>query len=89
MVFSGCIGHGLLFTWNCTLILFIRFNYSNGDGLPDDLGVEYGSEFTLMPNSPWNFSFGIAGIYRPRKKSLSINILQYEITNSFCFDSGF
>ena len=43
----------------------------------------------LMPNSPWNFSFGIGGIYRPRKKSLSINILQYENTNSFCFDSGF
>ena len=47
---------------NFTLLPFIRFNYSNGDVLTDDLWVEYGSEFILMPNAPWNFSFGIAGV---------------------------
>ena len=47
---------------NFTLLPFIRLNYSNGDILTDELWVEYGSEFILMPNAPWNFSFGIAGV---------------------------
>ena len=47
---------------NFTLLPFLRFNYSNGDVLTDNLWVEYGSEFIMMPNAPWNFSFGIAGV---------------------------
>ena len=47
---------------NFTVLPFIRLNYSNGDVLTDELWVEYGSEFILMPNAPWNFSFGIAGV---------------------------
>ena len=47
---------------NFTLLPFVRVNYSNGDVLTDELWVEYGSEFILMPNAPWNFSFGIAGV---------------------------
>ena len=44
------------------MLPFIRFNYSNGDVLTDNLWVDYGTEFILMPNAPWNFSFGIAGV---------------------------
>ena len=47
---------------NFTLLPFLRLNYSNGDVLTDELWVEYGSEFIFMPNAPWNFSLGIAGV---------------------------
>jgi len=47
---------------NFTMLPFIRFNYSNGDVLTDSMWVDYGTEFILMPNAPWNFSFGIAGV---------------------------
>ena len=41
---------------NFTMLPFIRFNYSNGDVLTDSMWVDYGTEFILMPNAPWNFS---------------------------------
>lgn len=47
---------------NFTLLPFIRLNFSTGEVLTDELWVEYGSEFVLMPNAPWNFSLGIAGV---------------------------
>lgn len=47
---------------NFTLLPFVRLNYSNGDVLTDTLWVDYGTEFILMPNAPWNFSLGIAGV---------------------------
>ncbi|MBP51706.1 MAG: hypothetical protein CMI27_01020 [Opitutae bacterium] len=47
---------------NFTMLPFIRFNYSNGDVLTDAKWWDYGAEFILMPNAPWNFSFGIAGV---------------------------
>ncbi len=47
---------------NFTLLPFVRLNYSTGDVLTDSLWVDYGTEFILMPNAPWNFSFGIAGV---------------------------
>ena len=47
---------------NFTMLPFIRFNYSNGDVLTDSMWVDYGTEFILMPNAPWNFSLGIAGV---------------------------
>lgn len=47
---------------NFTLLPFVRLNYSNGDVLTDTLWVDYGTEFIFMPNAPWNFSFGIAGV---------------------------
>lgn len=47
---------------NFTMLPFIRFNYSNGDVLTDSMWVDYGTEFIFMPNSPWNFSLGIAGV---------------------------
>jgi len=47
---------------NFTMLPFIRFNYSNGEVLSDNMWVDYGAEFIIMPNAPWNFSFGIAGV---------------------------
>ncbi len=47
---------------NFTFLPFVRFNYSNGDVLTDNHWWDYGTEFILMPNAPWNFSFGIAGV---------------------------
>jgi hypothetical protein len=47
---------------NFTMLPFVRFNYSNGDVLTDNHWWDYGTEFILMPNAPWNFSFGIAGV---------------------------
>ena len=47
---------------NFTLLPFVRLNYSNGDVLTDDTWVDFGTEFILMPNAPWNFSLGIAGV---------------------------
>ena len=47
---------------NFTMLPFIRFNYTNGKVLTDKMWVDYGTEFILMPNSPWNFSLGIAGV---------------------------
>ena len=47
---------------NFTMLPFVRFNYSIGDVLTDYLWWDYGAEFILMPNAPWNFSFGIAGV---------------------------
>ena len=47
---------------NFTMLPFLRYNLSTGDTLTDSDWIEFGSEFILMPNSPWNFSLGIAGI---------------------------
>ncbi len=47
---------------NFTMLPFIRYNLSTGDTLTDSDWLEFGSEFVLMPNAPWNFSLGIAGI---------------------------
>ena len=48
---------------NFTFLPFFRVNYSPTDlVLTDTLWIDYGLEFILMPNSPWNFSFGIAGV---------------------------
>ena len=47
---------------NFTLLPFVRLNHSNGDVLTDSTWVDYGTEFILMPNAPWNFSLGIAGV---------------------------
>jgi hypothetical protein len=47
---------------NFTLLPFVRLNHSTGDVLTDALWVDYGTEFILMPNAPWNFSLGIAGV---------------------------
>ncbi len=47
---------------NFTFLPFVRFNYSNGDVLTDKHWWDYGTEFILMPNAPWNFSLGIAGV---------------------------
>ena len=42
---------------------YFGINYSPTEGaLTDELWVDYGIEFLLMPNSPWNFSFGLAGV---------------------------
>ena len=30
--------------------------------MTDSMWVDYGTEFILMPNAPWNFSLGIAGV---------------------------
>ena len=45
-----------------TMLPFLRFNYSTGDVLTDDLWWDFGNEFIFMPKSPWSFSFGIAGV---------------------------
>ena len=46
-----------------TFLPYLGINYSpNEEALTDDLWVDYGIEFLLMPNSPWNFSFGLAGV---------------------------
>jgi hypothetical protein len=46
-----------------TFLPYFGINYSPTEGaLTDDLWVDYGIEFLLMPNSPWNFSFGLAGV---------------------------
>ena len=47
---------------NFTMLPFLRYNISTGDTLTDSDWLEFGSEFILMPNAPWNFSLGIAGI---------------------------
>ena len=61
-LFKGAIALHYHLHENFTMLPFIRFNYSNGDVLTDNLWVDYGTEFILMPNAPWNFSFGIAGV---------------------------
>ena len=46
-----------------TFLPYFGINYSPTEGaLTDELWVDYGIEFLLMPNSPWNFSFGLAGV---------------------------
>ena len=46
-----------------TFLPYFGINYSpTEEALTDDLWVDYGIEFLLMPNSPWNFSFGLAGV---------------------------
>jgi hypothetical protein len=47
---------------NFTMLPFIRVNYTDGKVLTDKMWVDYGTEFILMPNAPWNFSLGIAGV---------------------------
>lgn len=53
---------------NFTMLPFFRYNYatesggSSKKGVLDQSWMEFGAEFLFMPNRPWNFSFGIAGI---------------------------
>ena len=55
---------------NFTLLPFFRYNYATEGGtnnagnhsVLDQSWMEFGTEFLFMPNSPWNFSLGIAGI---------------------------
>ena len=61
-LFKGAIALHYHLHNNFTMLPFIRFNYSNGDVLTDSMWVDYGTEFILMPNAPWNFSLGIAGV---------------------------
>jgi hypothetical protein len=61
-LFKGSIALHYHLHNNFSLLPFIRFNYSNGDVLTDSMWVDYGTEFILMPNAPWNFSLGIAGV---------------------------
>jgi hypothetical protein len=61
-LFKGAIALHYHLHNNFTMLPFIRFNYSNGDVLTDKMWVDYGTEFILMPNAPWNFSLGIAGV---------------------------
>ena len=61
-LFKGAIALHYHLHENFTMLPFVRFNYSIGDVLTDNLWWDYGAEFILMPNAPWNFSFGIAGV---------------------------
>ena len=61
-LFKGAIALHYHLHENFTMLPFVRFNYSNGDVLTDNHWWDYGTEFILMPNAPWNFSFGIAGV---------------------------
>jgi len=61
-LFKGAIALHYHLHKNFTMLPFIRFNYTNGDVLTDSMWVDYGTEFILMPNAPWNFSLGIAGV---------------------------
>ena len=61
-LFKGALALHYHLHQNFTMLPFVRFNYSNGDVLTDKMWVDYGTEFILMPNSPWNFSLGIAGV---------------------------
>jgi len=55
---------------NFTFLPFFRYNYATEGGtnahdsrsVLDQTWTEFGAEFLFMPNAPWNFSFGIAGI---------------------------
>lgn len=55
---------------NFTMLPFFRYNYATeggtnsagNDSVLDQSWMEFGAEFLFMPNRPWNFSFGIAGI---------------------------
>lgn len=55
---------------NFTMLPFFRYNYATEGGanaagnrsVLDQSWMEFGAEFLFMPNRPWNFSFGIAGI---------------------------
>ena len=55
---------------NFTMLPFFRYNYATEGGtnssgnrsVLDQSWMEFGTEFLFMPNSPWNFSLGIAGI---------------------------
>jgi len=48
---------------NFTMLPFFRYNYlEDRESVLDRSWMEFGAEFLFMPNRPWNFSFGIAGI---------------------------
>ena len=48
---------------NFTMLPFFRYNYlEDRMSVLDRSWMEFGAEFLFMPNRPWNFSFGIAGI---------------------------
>lgn len=61
-LFKGAVALHYHIHENFTMLPFVRFNYSNGDVLTDNHWWDYGSEFIFMPNAPWNFSLGIAGV---------------------------
>jgi hypothetical protein len=64
-LFKGALALHYQLHQNFTMLPFIRYNYAMGDSslvLTDKRWWDYGAEFILMPNSPWNFSLGIAGV---------------------------
>lgn len=64
-LFKGALALHYQLHQNFTMLPFIRYNYALGDSLlvlTDNRWWDYGAEFILMPNSPWNFSLGIAGV---------------------------
>ena len=64
-LFKGTLALHYHLHQNFTMLPFIRYNYAMGDmnlALTDHRWWDYGAEFILMPNSPWNFSLGIAGV---------------------------
>lgn len=62
-LWKGSLGLHYQLHEDFTFLPYFRINYSpTEEALTDTLWVDYGIEFLLMPNSPWNFSFGIAGV---------------------------
>ena len=62
-LWKGSLGLHYQLHEDFTFLPYFRINYSPTEAaVTDTLWVDYGIEFLLMPNSPWNFSFGLAGI---------------------------
>ena len=61
-LFKGALALHYQLHDNFTFLPFVRANHSTGDVLTDSMWLDYGIEFILMPNSPWNFSLGMAGV---------------------------
>ena len=62
-LFKGALALHYQLHENFTFLPFFRANIGlDEEVLTDSLWVDYGVEFILMPNSPWNFSLGIAGV---------------------------
>jgi len=45
-----------------TLFPYLKYNLGVGESLSDNSWAELGTEFIFMPNAPWNFSLGVAGV---------------------------
>ena len=62
-LWKGSLGLHYQLHEDFTFLPYFRINYSPTEAaVTDTFWVDYGIEFLLMPNSPWNFSFGLAGI---------------------------